>query len=667
MKNRLTKRIFLNFVLVIVLFGILCALFGTWLINLNILDEAQRRVSLDLGSAWSVLENELDRLHLFVNVLGTGKRVEAAYMEPGSQWHRSELEAARIQFGFDFLSLTDTKGKVILRAREPYTTGDYLFNDPFVNAAIKGKATSGFAVLPSSRLKAEGGNLEETAFMVFEETPKAKVRAKTAETSGMVLIAAAPVQDETGKTIGTIYAGLLLNRNHALVDKIRSIVFENKMYEGRHLGTVTIFQWDARIATNVTLLNGNRAIGTRVSQDVYDKVLENNLNWYDRAFVVKDWYLSAYDPIHDMEGKVIGILYVGVLAKRYDDLKWGLWRLYGLLSAGAGLLVLLVGLLFSRRLTGSIGRLAEAAGKISRGNLDLKVKEPDTDDEIRDLTLAFNHMAGSLKDREEKLKRANQDLEDMNISLQKANRNYLDMLGFVSHELKNTLGVVYTSARVLNSGMVGNLDGPQATLVQNISKNIDTAVRMTRNYLDLARIEKGELKLSPANLDILNDVVAPVIEELQPVISERRVDIQNTLTEKLIVTGDKDLLRIVYKNFLDNALKYGKQGGSIKLGHRADKGFHIFEVWNDGEGLSPDKMEKLFIKFARLDKEKASSRSTGLGLFISKDIIEKHGGTVRAESKEGEWINFIFTLPVSTIVQKQGDSTDKKKDDIFFQ
>lgn len=658
MKNRLTKRIFLNFILVIVLFGILCALFGTWLINRNILDEAQRRVSLDLGSAWSVLQNELDRLHLFVNVLGTGKRVEAAYLDPHSQWHRSELEAARIQFGFDFLSLTDTKGKVILRAREPYTTGDYLFNDPFVNAAIRGKATSGIAVLSSSRLRAEGENLEETAFMVFEATPKAKIRAKTTETSGMVLIAAAPVQDETGKIVGTIYAGLLLNRNHTLVDKIRSIVFENKMYKGRHLGTVTIFQWDTRIATNVTLLNGNRAIGTRVSQVVYDKVLENNLNWYDRAFVVTDWYLSAYDPIHDIEGKVIGILYVGVLAKRYDDLKYGLWRLYGVLSAAAGLLVLSVGLLFSRRLTGSIGRLADAAGKISRGNLDLKVKEPATDDEIRDLTLAFNHMAGSLKDREEKLKRANEDLENMNISLHKANRNYLDMLGFVSHELKNTLGVVYTSARTLNSGMVGNLEGPQATLVQNISKNIDTAVRMTRKYLDLARIEKGELKLNNANLDILKDVVAPVIEDLQPVISEKQVDLQNRLIETLMVNGDRDLLRIVYKNFLDNALTYGKQNGTIKLGYSRDNGLYIFEVWNDGEGLSLDKMDKLFIKFARLNKEKASSRSTGLGLFISKDIIEKHGGTVRAESKEGEWINFIFTIPVSKDVIRQIDSVD---------
>ncbi len=646
MRIKLHKRIFLNFVLGIALFCILGCIIGAWLMNRNILNEAQRRVSLDLGSAWSVIQGDLDKLHLFINVLGTGKRVEAACAFPDSSAYRADLEAARRQFGFDFLSLTDNKGKVIVRTLEPYNTGDYLCSDPFVRSALKGKTVSGFSILNSKRLLTEGGNLEERSFMVFEPTPKAKLRAKKSESSGMALVAACPIEDETGKIIGSIYAGVLLNRNHSLVDKIRSIVFENKMYKGHHLGTVTIFQWDTRIATNVALANGNKAIGTRVSADVYDKVLENNQNWYDRAFVVNDWYLSAYDPIHDIEGKVIGILYVGVLAKKYDDQKQELWRIYGGLSIAVAIFVLAVGLIFSRRLTGSLSRLADAAGRIATGNLDLNVEMPSTDDEVRDLTFAFNAMAGSLRDRDEKLRAANQELEEINASLQKLNANYLDMLGFVSHELKNTLGVIYTSARALDMGIGGDLNETQGKLVRNISRSIDTAVKMTRNYLDLARIEKGEVRVNKNPLDIRMDVVDPVLDELLQVIKERDFKLENRLPERIPYDGDSDLLMIVFKNFLDNALKYGREGGRIRLDFSSEDNQYRFEVWNEGKGLSQDQLGRLFGKFVRFQPGTGSSRSTGLGLFITKDIIRKHGGEVWAESEEGKWINFIFTLPI---------------------
>ena len=645
MRIPLRKRIFLNFVLVIALFGVLGAVLSAFLINRTTLDEAQRRVSLDLRSAWNILHNELDKFQLSVSVLSTGKRVDEAYATPDSPATRAALEAVRRQCGFDFLCLTDSKGKVMLRTLQPYRSGDYLSNDPFVAAALKGETKKGIARLGPGRLRDEGGDLEERAFMVFEPTAKAKPRAKTSEAAGMALIAAAPVLDEAGKTMGALYAGSLLNRNHDLVDKIRSIVFEDKLYQGRQLGTVTIFQWDCRIATNVILPNGNRAIGTRVSGEVYDKVLENGLHWYDRAFVVNDWYLSAYDPIHDVEGKVIGILYVGVLAQQYDDLKWALWKVYGTISVGVGIFVLAVGLIFARRLTGSISGLAEAARTIADGNLDLNVKEPRTDDEVRDLTRAFNLMAVRLRERDEKLRSAYEALEQTNHSLQELNRNYLDMLGFVSHELKNSLGVIYTSARALDTGLVGPLSETQAALARNIAKSIDGAVKMTRNYLDLARIEKGELTVRFKRADMVEDVILPVLEDLKPMISDRNVVIEKKLPDSVPVFGDVALLRIAYRNLLDNALKYGNQGGGVTLGFEEKDGLLQFEVWNEGRGLTREQLPRLFEKFVRFDTPAESSRSTGLGLFITRDILAKHGGRIWAESEPGQWMRFRFVLP----------------------
>lgn len=645
MRIQLYKRIFLNFVLAIAIFGILAAAVGAVLINRNTLNEAQRRVSLDLRSAWSVIEGELDSLEIFVTAISAGKRVQDAYNTPGSYEFRESLEVARRQSHFDFLTLTDNKGRVILRTLAPYTTGDYLTHDPFVRSALRGETVSGFAILDLHRLQSEGGDLEERAFMVFEPTPKAKPRAKSYESSGMALIAAAPVEDETGARRGTIYAGVLLNRKHGIVEKIQSIVFEDRTYKGKPLGTVTVFQWDSRIATNVTLASGNKAIGTRVSEEVYNKVLENNLNYYDRAFVVNDWYLSAYDPIHDIEGKVIGILYVGVLARQYDDLKRNLWSLYGLMSLGAAVIVLALGLVFSRRLTGSISRLADAAGEITRGRLDLKVPKPRYDDEVRDLTKAFNVMADSLREREERLTRTNTELEYTNRSLQIANHNYLNMLGFVSHELKNTLGVIYTSANALRMVSVGQLNPSQDSLVQNIARSIDKALIMTRNYLDLSRIEKGELKVEPKNIDMVKDVLKPVLDEFNETIAEKAVTVENAMPETIPLKGDRDLLQIVYKNLIDNALKYGREGGKIRLAFTQMGNALRFEVWNEGPDLSKEQLSQIFDKFVRIKEKTGSSKGTGLGLFITKDIVNKHGGDIWAASEEGKWVKFIFTLP----------------------
>ena len=647
MRIILRNRILINFVLVIIFFAIISALMGTFFINRTTLVEEQRRVSVDLRSAWSVLQGKCDELTIMVGVLGTGQRVANAYHEPDRQAYRVSLERVRCQFKLDFLTLTDAEGRVILRTLSPYRTGDDLSNDPFVRSALAGQTSSGFYRLGPERLTNEGGDLLERAFMVFEPTSKAKQRAKTSEDSGLAMIAAAPVVDEAGRVYGAIYAGNLLNRNNALVDQIRSMVFENQLYNGRPVGTVTIFQWDVRVATNVILPNGNRALGTRVSAEVYDKVLENNSSWYDRAFVVNDWYISAYDPIRDFDGRVVGILYVGVLAKKYDDIRTGLWKIYSVVSLIGALLVILVGLIFASRLTRTVARLAEGAMKIAGGNLDYSVKLPRADDELRDLTGAFNSMAASLQDREIRLKAATDELEQTNASLQRLNQAYLEMVEFVSHELKNTLGVIYTSSKTLAGGLAGPLGEKQSVLVDGIVRNIDAAVSMARRYLDLARIEKGELRASFREIELREHVIEPVIRDIRGNLENHGMVLSLDLPQTVNLTGDPDLLRVVFKNLLDNALKYGRPGGQIRIsGQRRDKQYH-FEVWNEGPGLNPEQIGRLFGRFVRFAADRpGETRGTGLGLFITKDIILRHGGSIKAESEEGHWIMFCIDLPV---------------------
>jgi len=293
----------------------------------------------------------------------------------------------------------------------------------------------------------------------------------------------------------------------------------------------------------------------------------------------------------------------------------------------------------------ALSRLADAAGRISAGSLDLSVAEPAADDEVRDLTRTFNLMAGSLKDREERLQAANAALEKANATLKSLNDSYLDMLGFVSHELKNSLGVIYTSARALDMGMVGSLSEAQGGLVRSITNSINSAVAMTRNYLDLSRIEKGELTALLREMDLVADVMNPLLDELKQVLLQRGVQLENRLPGALPLRGDRALLRIVWKNLLDNALKYGRPNGRIRIDFSREEDHLRFDIWNEGQGQPPERLERLFEKFVRFGSQLDGSRGTGLGLFITREIVQKHGGTIRAESQEGEWMRFVMTLP----------------------
>ncbi len=123
------------------------------------------------------------------------------------------------------------------------------------------------------------------------------------------------------------------------------------------------------------------------------------------------------------------------------------------------------------------------------------------------------------------------------------------------------------------------------------------------------------------------------------------ITLENALPETLPITADPVLLQIACRNLISNAIKYGRPNGKIRIGFvREEKNFR-FEVGNDGEALSPDQVARLFGKFVRFGHETDASRSAGLGLFITRKIITKHGGSIWVESDDGGWIAFGFTLP----------------------
>jgi signal transduction histidine kinase len=223
----------------------------------------------------------------------------------------------------------------------------------------------------------------------------------------------------------------------------------------------------------------------------------------------------------------------------------------------------------------------------------------------------------------------------------------MDMLGFVSHELKAPLGSATLGLYSVKDGFLGALSAEQRRVLGSVGQNLDFLNEMVKHYLDLSRLEKGELSVRKGWVRLCDEVVEPVLETLAAPLERKRMSVENGLAPGLQVHADRDLLRIVYDNLLSNAAKYGREDGWIRLGAQLEGGSIVLTVENAGEGIPRDQCDRLFKKFSRLRHvEETRQKGTGLGLFICKEIVEQHGGSIGVDSEEGSWTRFAFTLPL---------------------
>jgi hypothetical protein len=230
-----------------------------------------------------------------------------------------------------------------------------------------------------------------------------------------------------------------------------------------------------------------------------------------------------------------------------------------------------------------------------------------------------------------------------------ANRAYTEMLGFVSHELKSPVSSMITDATVLEGGYVGDLTEKQKQILQRMTRKGNYLLAMVREYLDLARIESGQMDIRPRkDVDFLSEVMEPALEIVAPQIEEKNVrlhrDVQGAVSP---IECDAELLKVVLINYLSNAVKYGKaDDGRVDLVCRRDEeGLHV-AVRNEGRGFGPADRKQLFRKFSRLSVPEFKDRKgTGVGLYAVRQIVSLHGGKVDARSEKGAWAQFSFQIP----------------------
>ncbi|HUX07930.1 MAG TPA: GAF domain-containing sensor histidine kinase [Acidobacteriota bacterium] len=225
---------------------------------------------------------------------------------------------------------------------------------------------------------------------------------------------------------------------------------------------------------------------------------------------------------------------------------------------------------------------------------------------------------------------------------------YLEMLGFVSHELKNPLSSIIMDGHALAKGYLGDLSEAQTKKVEAIMRKAEFLHGLVKEYLDLARIEVGELRIGARNgIDFVDDIIAPAMEMMKHVISERGMQLDLDVPDVGVeVECDPSLLKIVITNLLSNAVKYGKEGGDIVLTAHKTENNLVVSVWNEGPGFSEKDQTRLFRKFTRLHvPELFKQKGTGVGLYTTWRIINLHGGRIWARSEQGLWAEFSFRIP----------------------
>lgn len=595
------------------------------------LREVQTRVQRNLNSARAAYQNRIELIAAFLQGVALDRGLRRAI----AQDDRTQVaDILREHYGtrrMDFMVLLDTRGRVVCRARNA-RAGDDLSDDPLVTRAREQCSLAlGTVILSRQRLLAEGADLAERARFEIVPTPAARPTTDRLRTDGMVIGAAVPVFDEQGKTLAILYGGSLLNRRYEVVDAIKRQVFPREWYRGKEIGTVTIFQGDLRISTNVTMEDGSRAVGTRLSAAVCEAVLDRGETWAAPAFVVSDWYITAYEPIRDPLGRIIGVLYVGILQAPFLHQRNVIVAVFLTTVMAATLASLVLLFLANELVLAPIRSVVAMCHKVIAGDLSARVGiQPPG--EMGVLCRAIDRMAEAIAQREEMLEQATRQQIGRSEQLASVGR----LAAGVAHEINNPLTGVLAFADMLREKE--NMDEQDRQDLDLIIRETKRAREIVRGLLDFAR-ETPSVK---THLN-LNDVVRETMRLLGKRDAFQNIYIVEDLAEDLpLVNGDKNQLQQVLVNLSLNACEAMPNGGTLLVSTARAGDRVVVQVTDTGCGIKKEQLDQIFQPFFTT---KPVGKGTGLGLSVSYGIIQQHDGTLEVESEEGKGSTFTITLP----------------------
>ncbi len=479
------------------------------------------------------------------------------------------------------------------------------------------------------------------------------------ETRGMVLHSA--VRVITIKTDAILIGGVLLNKNLHFIDTINDLVYKKKDGRNAPQGTATLFLDDVRISTNVRLFENVRALGTRVSAIVRRTVLDEGKVWLDRAFVVNDWYISGYQPIIDSRGKHIGMLYVGFLEQPYQLTKYATFFAVFLAFIAVIAVSIPVFLWLARGVFEPLSQMIETMQKVEHGNLEARIGEINSKDEIGQVANHLDQLLDQVQDRDQKLrdwtdelnsrvaKRTN-ELRDTNKKLETTFRQLVmseklasigEITAGVAHEINNPVAVIQGNLDVVRQTL-GNQAGIVRTELDLIDDQIHRINVIVHKLLQFAR---PDIDADFAEMVQMEKVVEDCLVLVQNSMAKYNITISKKLSRCPGVHINRSELQQVVINLMINATQAMADGGQLSLlvrtqNHNNTAGVEA-HISDTGPGIADEIRDQIFDPFFTTRQ----GNGTGLGLSISQALIQRAGGLISVKSSKNGGSKFIIWLP----------------------
>ncbi|MBZ5581185.1 MAG: cache domain-containing protein [Acidobacteriia bacterium] len=624
----LKARLIWSYLVILAAGGLVTSLVGTWIVSSTIMMQARRAVDHDFATIRTVYEQQLQALKLSVEFAAGGSAVRD-YLARGAAGPLSAyLEQVRRDAGFDFICLTDQQGRVVFRVSRSGRSPENASSLGVVQAALAGKVAAATEVVAPGR--AGGAGME-----------------------GMALMAAAPVAPSGAG--GALYGGVLLNGNFEIVDHVWELLFRGERFQDVDRGSVTIFQRDVRISTNVRTAAGDRAVGTRAPGQIGAAVLGRGEIWRGRAFVVKDWYISEYAPIRNYAGEAIGMLSVGILESTYAAIRDQVTlSFFGIATAGF-LLILGVTYYMIRNITRPISEMVAATRNIIAGRFDQEVRS-NSPGELALLAESFNAMLKSLSQMkadleewgrtlEEKVKQRTEELVAMQARVAQAER--LASLGMlaagVAHEVNNPLGAILALTGLTAEDMPKS--DPNRENLEEVIRQTERCRDIVKGLLEFSRQSKGATE--PIDLNrVLQDTLSLVGKQALFF----NINVVCRFEPQLPpVIADRSQFQQVFINILMNAVQAMDERGTITIETRRNAAENAVEaaISDTGQGIPPEQIGRIFDPFFTT---KEGGRGTGLGLSIAYGIVTSHHGRISVQSDLGKGSTFTVRMPAEVAV-----------------
>jgi signal transduction histidine kinase len=450
-----------------------------------------------------------------------------------------------------------------------------------------------------------------------------------------------------------------------------------------------------RITSNIRSPKNQNFIGSTIP--ITMNTLEGPRDsYFGRVNIDNEIHVFLDEPILDYEGNVIGVLGVGIPEHKFSVLIDTNQNIIFIVTLTCLFLMLILGRSVSKRITKPIIKATEFAEQIAKGKNDLVLEDwlvKDKKSETTILLKTFQKMANDIKKSEEKQKTYLEELEEKNIqqenltnqlkllndeleekveartqdlrqaifALKKADEVKSRFLANMSHELRTPLNAIICSSEALKDRIFGTLNEKQEKYIQNIINSSTHLLQLINDILDISKIEAGKMTLSLGLYSIAN-IVEDSFSIVKTLAYRKNINVSIKIVppDFKIRVDAKKLKQILY-NLLSNAIKFTPENGEVTLEILKLEDFIKIIVKDTGIGIKEEDQERVFREFEQVDGSyERQYEGTGLGLPLTKKLVEMHGGEIYLTSKVGEGTEVLFTIPIDIETSFNGSTNISK-------